>query len=254
MQEAQEYFLKAQQLAEQISAQYGEQELLSRVLINLSIIYTARQDYDKALEIISSSEEIVKSAPSQATVLYFTLAESMAAANRMQAAVQYGRKSLDAMLETDNQQMIGRAYANLGWYEYCNFNYEAARTLLEQSLESTTGEYDTIYVLKRLAKVLIGQKANREAEAVIRNALGMEALVKYPEKEGRLLILLSKASRVPHYAEKVAYNLKYSMNVRFLAYRFLTHYYKRRSRSGQLARTGVQRSFSKRRFLIDKNI
>ena len=223
---AHQTWLEAYEYAQQISKWFDDNQLLYRVLRNLMSSYTERKEYDKALEIVELVEPTFHSHPGRMSALYYTRAKFNEYLGKMDEATHLSYKSLEQSILFEDKDTLGRAYINVAHYEYLKGNYLLAKEHLLRSLELLTQSAMRLIAGKELVKVLLKRGENKQAEEMICFFLRNEDLMSHPHLEGKLLVLLSRATNISEYAERVVANHKYGEVVRYLSCKYLINHYR----------------------------
>lgn len=224
---AHDAWLKAYQLAQDLSEQYCDSETLYKVLENLMLSYSQRKEFSHAAEILKKVEVIFKDTPIRMGSIYYTRAEIAENLGDLQSAKDYAYQSLCCFEESGDEILTGRAQYTCANYEfkYKNFSksaelYDSARHLL------TKDTYWKLQSVKGYIKSMLKLNANADVMALIDEALDELQTQSLPELEAKFQLLIARTNREIEYAEMVLNRTALSVKLRSVACVFLMNYYK----------------------------
>jgi tetratricopeptide (TPR) repeat protein len=219
---------EAHQLALKIKELYNENDILYRVLIDLTEVYTAKQDYVNASKILEMVEPLFHETPTRSAFLAYLHAKIEESLGNYEQAKHSTYESIKQAIASGKKALIGKTKVNAAHYEFLTKNYLKSKELLESAIEALTEDIRSqLIARKELAKTLLKLKEFQRAEEEIMSALEIAKQFEHTILEGKLFLLLARASDTPDHAEYVVSQEKFGKAVRYLACKFLMQFYRR---------------------------
>ncbi|MGZ4159401.1 MAG: helix-turn-helix domain-containing protein [Neobacillus sp.] len=226
--QAHKAWLRAYELAEEISIKYEESELRYRVLRNLMLSYIQLKDFANALEISEEVESWFETEPLRIAELLYVRANVKESMGDNEEGRNLTYKSLEYCIKAESNEMIGRAYVNAAHFEYFLGNYEKSLEMLECAIEFLkSNKRIKLIAEKELVKTLIKLGQHERAVELIRLTLETAQELGQLGIEGKLYILLSRITDSIDFAQRVLDSEKYDNTIRYIACKFLIGHYRK---------------------------
>ncbi|ARU61897.1 hypothetical protein CBW65_13285 [Tumebacillus avium] len=222
--EAHQTWLHAHELAKNIYEQYSDSHLLHLVTANLMLTYIIRKDFSNIEGMLEVADSVFAEQPRAIGLVHYTRMKMFEARGNLELAKKHAYLSLEHYQLAFDQEQTGIALVNCAHFEYVLKRYQEAAKLLPQAIGLLQHyKYYRIFAVNEYAKTLIKLRAHETANKMVEEHL--ESSKEYPDLYGKLLIAYSFSKDDPKYAHSVTNNTTFSLEVRFLACKYLMRYY-----------------------------